>query len=137
MRCWRLPPCGSCCATISTAIRTARTSQVTSVGLTLFVLALFAIGLRRPFLWVLAYVYIDVLVPQKISYNLLAHIPISLIAFVLCFGGWLALDPKAHTRFTLRQSLLLLLLAYCGLTTATALRGSHSDDGADCRGHHH
>ena len=93
---------------------------MTSIGLTLFVLALLAVGLRRPFLWVLAYVYIDVLVPQKISYNLLAHIPISLIAFVLCFGGWLAIDPKEDTRFTFRQGLLVVLLAYCGLTTLAA-----------------
>jgi O-antigen ligase len=93
---------------------------VTSVGLTLFVLVLLALGLRRPFLWVLAYVYIDVLVPQKISYNILAHIPISLIAFVLCFGGWLAMDAKADTRFTFRQSLLVALLAYCGMTTIAA-----------------
>jgi probable O-glycosylation ligase (exosortase A-associated) len=93
---------------------------VTSIGLTLFVLALFAIGLRRPFLWVLAYVYIDVLVPQKISYNILAHIPVSLIAFMLCFGGWFAIDPKADTRFTVRQGLLLLLLVYCAMTTITA-----------------
>ncbi len=93
---------------------------MTSVGLTLFILALLALGLRKPFLWVLAYVYIDVLVPQKISYNILALIPISLIAFVLCFGGWLALDQKADTRFTLRQGLLVLLLAYCGMTTIGA-----------------
>ena len=30
--------------------------------LTAFVFALFAAGLRKPFIWVLAYVYIDVLV---------------------------------------------------------------------------
>ena len=93
---------------------------MTSIGLALFVVALLALGLRRPFLWVLAYVYIDVLVPQKISYNLLALIPISLIAFVLCFGGWLAMDRKTDARFTLRQGLLVVLLFYCGMTTLTA-----------------
>lgn len=93
---------------------------MTSVALALFVFALFALGLRRPFLWVLAYVYIDVLVPQKISYAILAKIPISLIAFMLCFGGWLLLDKKADARFTLRQFLLLILLVYIGCTTLTA-----------------
>ena len=93
---------------------------MTSIGLALFVIAFLALGLRRPFLWVLAYVYIDVLVPQKISYNILNHIPISLIAFLLCFGGWLAFDRKADSRFTLRQVLLVVLLAYCGLTTLSA-----------------
>ena len=93
---------------------------MTSVALTLFVFALFALGLRRPFLWVLAYVYIDILVPQKISYAILAKIPISLIAFVLCFGGWLVLDRKEDVRFTLRQFLLIVLLAYAGYTTLDA-----------------
>lgn len=93
---------------------------MTSVALTLFVFALFALGLRRPFLWVLAYVYIDILVPQKISYAILAKIPISLIAFVLCFGGWLVLDRKEDARFTLRQFLLIVLLAYTGYTTLDA-----------------
>jgi probable O-glycosylation ligase (exosortase A-associated) len=93
---------------------------VTSVALALFVVAFFAVGLRRPFLWVLAYIYIDILIPQKISYTLLAMIPISLIAFVLAFGGWLVLDRKEDTRFTLRQFLLILLLAYSGYTTMTA-----------------
>ena len=93
---------------------------MTSVALALFVLALFALGLRRPFLWVLAYVYIDILVPQKISYAILAKIPISLIAFMLCFGGWLVLDKKEDSRFTLRQFLLVILLAYVGYTTMTA-----------------
>ena len=94
--------------------------MATSLALTLFVFALLALGLRRPFLWVLAYVYIDVLVPQKISFNILAKIPISLIAFVLCFGSWLVLDRKDDSRFTLRQFLLILLLAYVGYTTSTA-----------------
>lgn len=93
---------------------------MTSVALALFVFALFALGLRRPFLWVLAYVYIDILVPQKISYAILAKIPISLIAFMLCFGGWLVLDRKEDSRFTLRQVLLAVLLAYVGYTTMTA-----------------
>ncbi len=93
---------------------------MTSVALALFVFTLFALGLRRPFLWVLAYVYIDILVPQKISYAILAKIPISLIAFLLCFGGWLMLDRKEDSRFTLRQFLLVVLLAYIGYTTMTA-----------------
>ena len=46
------------------------------------------LGLRRPFLWVLAYLYVDIVAPQKISYFLLASIPISLIVFVGAFGAW-------------------------------------------------
>ncbi len=85
-----------------------------------FVLGLMALGLRRPFLWVLAYLYIDVVAPQKISYFLLASIPISLIAFLAAFGGWMLADDKINSRFALRQWLILMLLIYCGLTTLSA-----------------
>jgi len=84
-------------------------------------LAIFlALGLRRPFLWVLAYLYVDIVAPQKISYFLLASLPVSLIVFVLAFGGWVALDNKQGSRFTLRQGIMLILLLYCGYTTMGA-----------------
>ena len=85
-----------------------------------FVMGLLALGLRRPFLWVLAYLYVDIVAPQKISWFLLASIPISLIAFVAAFAGWLFIDEKSNTSFSFRQGLMLLLLAYCGLTTMSA-----------------
>ncbi len=90
------------------------------LAITGFVFALLALGLRRPFVWVLAYLYIDILTPQRISWGLLASLPISLIAFLLAFGGWLMLDPKNDSRFALRQGLIALLLVYCGMTTLTA-----------------
>ncbi len=90
------------------------------LALTGFVFALLALGVRRPFVWVLAYLYIDILTPQRISWGLLASLPISLIAFLLAFGGWLMLDAKNDTRFTLRQGLIALLLVYCGMTTLAA-----------------
>lgn len=93
---------------------------MTDLGLTAFVFGLIALGLRRPFLWVLAYLYVDILAPQKISWFLLASLPISLIVFVLAFGGWMLVDDKRDSRFTLRQALLVLLLVYCGLTTMSA-----------------
>jgi len=45
------------------------------------------LGLRRPFLWVLLYVYIDILAPQRIGYSTIASLPVSLIAFAAAFGG--------------------------------------------------
>ncbi len=90
------------------------------LALTGFVFGLMALGLRRPFLWVLAYLYVDVVAPQKISYFLLASIPISLIVFIAAFGGWLLADNKSNSRFALRQGLILVLLIYCGLTTMAA-----------------
>lgn len=90
------------------------------LALLLFAFALLALGLRRPFVWVLAYLYIDILAPQKISWHLLASLPISLITFVAAFLGWVMLDDKRDSRFTLRQALMVVLLVYCGLTTLTA-----------------
>jgi probable O-glycosylation ligase (exosortase A-associated) len=78
------------------------------------------LGIRRPFLWVLLYVYIDILAPQRIGYSIIASLPVSLIAFAAAFGGWLALDRKQGARFTTRQGLMLALLAYCWWTTGNA-----------------
>ncbi len=96
------------------------TGQMLDLALTGFVFLLLGLGLRRPFMWVLAYLYIDILLPQKMSYHLLASLPISLIAFVLAFLGWALIDDKRDSRFTLRQGIILALLAYCGLTTLSA-----------------
>lgn len=85
-----------------------------------FVLAFLAAGARRPFIFVLAYTYIDIVAPQKVTWGFLAHIPISLIAFVCAFGAWLFADDKRGARFSLRQGLLAMLLVYCFMTTQTA-----------------
>ncbi|KWV94975.1 DUF5935 domain-containing protein [Erythrobacter sp. AP23] len=85
-------------------------------ALFLTVMGMFALGLKRPFVWVLAYLYIDILAPQKIGWTLTPLLPISLIAFLLAFAGWAVADPKAETRFTLRQGILLVLLLYCFMT---------------------
>ena len=90
------------------------------LAITAYVLTFLALGLRRPFVWVLAYLYIDIVAPQKISFAILASLPVSLIAFGAAFGGWLLADDKTDSRFTLRQGLMLVLLAYCGITTLSA-----------------
>ena len=53
-----------------------------------FLAAFFAAGFRRPFIFVLAYVYIDIVSPQRLTYFLLNAVPISLIAVLLSVGGW-------------------------------------------------
>lgn len=82
----------------------------------LYIMAFLAAGLRRPFVWVLAYIYIDIVAPQKIGWTLTPLLPISLIAFVAAFAGWLLADSKKGSRFEFRQVLILLLLVWCGLT---------------------
>ncbi|HZF46379.1 MAG TPA: putative O-glycosylation ligase, exosortase A system-associated [Sphingomonadaceae bacterium] len=86
----------------------------------LFVMGMLALGLRKPFIWVLAYLYIDIVAPQKIGWTFMQLLPFSLIAFVAAFAGWLLADSKEGSRFTFRQGLILVLLIYCGVTTLTA-----------------
>ncbi|WP_270994003.1 DUF5935 domain-containing protein, partial [Klebsiella pneumoniae] len=71
-------------------------------------------------IFVLAYVYIDIVSPQRLTYYLLNAVPISLIAVVLSVGGWMLADDKAETRIAPRQVLIVLLLAYCYATTLNA-----------------
>ncbi len=85
-------------------------------ALFLTVMGIFVLGIRLPFLWVLAYIYIDILAPQKIGWALTPMLPISLIAFLLAFAGWAIADAKSETRLTLRQGLMAALLAYCFVT---------------------
>jgi putative inorganic carbon (hco3(-)) transporter len=80
----------------------------------------FLTGLRRAFLLVLVYVYIDVVSPQRLSYFLLNSIPISAIAFGLAVLGWLIADDKGEMRVSLRQMLIVTLLMWCGYTTLHA-----------------
>lgn len=90
------------------------------IVLLLFVAGLLLLGLRNPFIWVLTYIYVDLIGPQKIGWAILPKIPFSLIAFGAAFAGWLVFDRKEDVRFSFRQCLLLLLLAYCGLTMTMA-----------------
>ncbi len=85
-----------------------------------FLGAVLLLGLKRPFLWVLGYIYVDVLSPGKISWGFLQSIPVSLLFFVAAFGGWLLLDAKEGSRFTARQFLMLMLLLLCAYTTMFA-----------------
>jgi probable O-glycosylation ligase (exosortase A-associated) len=93
---------------------------VLDVALVAFIGLFLALGLKRPFFWVLAYIYIDVVAPQKIGWGFIQSLPVSLIAFAAAFAGWLFLDTKRGSRFTFRQALIFVLLAHCGITTLGA-----------------
>ena len=85
-----------------------------------FLGAIFALGLRRPFLFVLAYVYIDIVSPQRMSYFLLNAFPISAMAVGFAVLSWAAMDDKRDMRFAPRQGLILALLGWCYYTTINA-----------------
>jgi probable O-glycosylation ligase (exosortase A-associated) len=84
-----------------------------------FVAALLLFGLKRPFLFTLAYLYVDTVSPQRISYSLLSSMSISMVVAALAIGGWLAADKK-ELRFGPRQGLILFLLLYVTWTTVYA-----------------
>ncbi len=85
-----------------------------------FLIALMGMGLRRPFLFVLAYAYVDIVSPQRLTYLLLNTVPISLITVVMAVVGWAIADEKSGIVIAPRQVLLILLLVYCGITTSQA-----------------
>jgi len=85
-----------------------------------FLAALLAFGFRKPFMFVLAYAYVDIVSPQRLSYYLLNSIPISMIVASLAVAGWALFEDKKGTRVPLRQWLILLLLVYVYFTTANA-----------------
>jgi probable O-glycosylation ligase (exosortase A-associated) len=91
-----------------------------NLALTGFFVSLIVLGFKRPFLWVLCYLYVDIVAPQIISWGFLTRMPTSLIAFAAAFLGWLVFDDKRDARFTWRQGLLGALLLYCAMTTLTA-----------------
>jgi hypothetical protein len=80
------------------------------VALLAFVAMFLAFGAKRPFLWVLAYIYIDAVAPQKIGWGLIQLLPLSLIAFIAAFAGWIFFDRKQGSRFTFRQAQIGILL---------------------------
>ena len=85
-----------------------------------FLAAFLTAGLKRPFVFVLAYAYVDIVAPQRLSYWMLNSIPVSLIVAGLAIGAWLVADDKRAFRVAPRQWLMLLLLVYAGLTTLYA-----------------
>jgi probable O-glycosylation ligase (exosortase A-associated) len=93
---------------------------VRDLAIIAFLVALLALGFRRPFLFTLAYLYVDTVSPQRLSYYLLNSIQLSMIVAVLAIGGWLLLDKKEGFRVTGRQILIGILLLYCWATTMNA-----------------
>ena len=49
---------------------------MTDLALLGFIVLVLLLGLRRPFVWVLAYIYIDTLAPQDIGWRFVSAIPV-------------------------------------------------------------
>jgi probable O-glycosylation ligase (exosortase A-associated) len=94
--------------------------KVRDLAFVAYLAALLGFGLKRPFLFVLAYAYVDIVAPQRLCYYMLNSIPVSLIVAGLAIGSWLIADNKQGFRIAPRQWLMLALLAYAGVTTLHA-----------------
>jgi probable O-glycosylation ligase (exosortase A-associated) len=100
-----------------TSKRSARVRDLFLIG---FIFLIAVVGMRRPFMFVCGYIYIDIVSPQRISYYLLNSIPISLIFFLFSFVGWLMVDDKMQAKPSPRQIIMILLLLLCAYTTSVA-----------------
>jgi len=87
------------------------------LALLAFLVALLGLGLKRPFLLVLAYAYVDIVAPQRLSWGLMGSIPVSMLVVVIAVAGWAVADDKKGIGMTPRQWLTTALLVYCGATT--------------------
>jgi probable O-glycosylation ligase (exosortase A-associated) len=90
------------------------------LGFIFYLMLLVGLGFKRPFLFVLAFAYIDIVQPQRLSYYLLNSVQVSMIVAALAFGAWALFDNKKGARFAPRQALMLLLLIYAWFTTQSA-----------------
>ncbi|HEY0028715.1 MAG TPA: DUF5935 domain-containing protein [Allosphingosinicella sp.] len=90
------------------------------LGFVIYLAALIGLGFKRPFLLVLAFAYIDIVQPQRLSYYLLNSVQVSMIVAAMAFGAWVLFDTKKGARFAPRQGMILLLLVYVWATTQQA-----------------
>src|SRR3546814_19419093 len=97
-------------APIAGSCARATAAPVRDLALVGFLAALLALGFKRPFLFVLAYAYVDIVSPQRLSYYLLNSIPLSMVVAGLAFAGSLTADDKRHFKVTGRQWLMFTLL---------------------------
>jgi len=86
-----------------------------------FIGTILLMGFKRPFLWVLLYIYVDIVSPQLIGWGFIRSLHLSLVTFIAAFAGYVILDKKEGSCFTLRQALMLALLAWSGYTTIGAV----------------
>jgi hypothetical protein len=84
-----------------------------------FVRLFLALGLRRPFIWVLAFMYVDIVAPQKIA--LAAGRSAIVAGGVSAGGGGLAVSRQQGGHpYQLPPGLMAALLFYCFFTTQVA-----------------
>ncbi len=92
----------------------------------LMLVFLFGAACKRPFLMTLAYLYVDLVQPQQISYYLVNSVPISLIFGAAAVAFFLFFDDKRDLSFGRVQALMLLFLGWITITTFNAELGEQA-----------
>jgi len=93
------------------------------IFIVLMLLFLFAAACKRPFLMTLAYLYVDLVQPQRVSYYLVNAVPVSMIFGAAAVLFYVLFDRKQHVRFGPIQWLMLLFLVWVTVTTFNAQIG--------------
>lgn len=81
-----------------------------------FLLLLIGLSFKRPYVMALAYIWVDLVSPQRLSYYFLSNVPIALVLAIGSLLFFLVLDDRRQMRFGAVQSLMMALLLW---TTAT------------------
>src|SRR3712207_4557443 len=102
------------------AAPSGRHARMRDLAFVAFLAAFLVLGFRRPFLFVLAYAYVDIVAPQRLSYYLLNAVPISMIVAAFAIVAWLFADDKRGFKVAPRQFLMVVLLIYAGVSTIYA-----------------
>ncbi|WP_291141299.1 DUF5935 domain-containing protein [Hydrogenophaga sp.] len=66
--------------------------------LTLVYMALLAMGFQASFIFVLAYVWVDIFTPQQIAFSLISSVPVSLILGLCVFVSFFRLPKDAYVK---------------------------------------
>lgn len=88
--------------------------------LSLFV-GFIALGLTSPFVWSLGYVWIDTMLPHRLSYSMLATLPVALIMGAGAFLSYLIQDRRSPPKLTKVHVLCIVLAIWITLTTTWAV----------------
>src|SRR3954463_13166564 len=127
-RIWTMPTRRRPIRRRSRCAASSRPSALRDLAFVGFLVALLGLGFKRPFLFVLAYAYVDIVAPQHLSYFLLNSIPLSLIVTLMAMAGWLIADEKKGFSIAPRQWLMLAILGWAAFTTLHADMPKYAPD---------
>lgn len=84
-------------------------------------LTFIALGVLSPFVLSLGYVWVDTLLPHRLSYSILASLPLAFIMGASAVGFYLVADRRSPPRISLLHVLILVLAVWITLTSSWAI----------------